>query len=97
MMEGELDIEAAMAARPAGMSGATVLKIIFGGDNVRANSYGEDPTAIPVIEFMGCREYFEPLVSWQQHALPCVEATAFAQACIDSLRAAAKRAAKESA
>lgn len=90
----EINIEAAMAARPVGMSGGTVLKIIYGGDNVRANAYGEDPTAIPVIEFMGCREYFEPLVSWQQLAFSRDKAKAFAQACIDSLRTAADCAAK---
>lgn len=79
------EIDAAIARRPAGMSVWTLLKILHGGDDVRAAAYGDDASAIPVIEHMGCREFFEPLVSWQQHPLPKAEAVAYAQACIDKI------------
>lgn len=80
------EIDAAMARRPSGMSGGTVLKIVLGGESVRAAAYGDEASAIPVIEYMGCREYFEPLVSWQQLQLPKAAALAYAQACIDKIR-----------
>ncbi len=73
--------------RPAGMSLSTGLSILYGGENIRAAACGTPEEATPVIERLGCHEHFEPLVSWDALKLPHAEAIAYAQACIDAIRA----------